>query len=659
MNKSLCHFFILFFLFLVTCSRAPTVSLDPATVSYLKNFSSEALSAKVVSPRGFTGPDLPEVVVRFSQPMVTLTQVFGSARPELVQMDPPVKGVVFWPDPRTFVFKFSQPLTVDQKYTVTIKSMQESLLGRALVRDQEFDFTVRQGLSSATPRHDFFPEAGKEVGSPLQKNSISVPDDPKKHTLNVTLGNIKDGLSPDESFELSGEVRGGQKPYWVAAKIFRDVDEARRWLAERVMRSGTDADTKVVQDMFKLSLNAPHEPGPYSLVVVSRNPDGHWGMALFQIKVEAPFQLDFLFPERVRVGDVVRMPVHIHNLSDVSQACRLESVAPQVSVTRDGSDQIQLNPRQKTQVTLEILVHEALTNLPSETGFEGEIELSCAGENFTTRQQQKFYVSSPHVILHEKYLGVLEERKNLSVIQKADWKNDVGGVYLFFSSNPDTVESRYGKSDVRWRGGVQEAKARINLNEQEIFDVELGPWQDHDDIFLPMQKLPQKMDFEFVRQRMDKSRQKTGWLFYMMDVAYTNREIPGGIENGAVVSWQWMPDPANQDKFSKNLVKVARLHFYLDRGVDKLRIELPQFAGARLEKITAPWSLKPASPSVFIADKTAPALVLDRVLEGYHMVDLVFRPLYFGKYISSPLLLKRVRDGEILAQIHVPALDLP
>lgn len=642
------------FFFLVACSGQKASPADSDMAEYLGQFQNGSLSVDYIAPSGVVGPDAERIVVHFTQPMVSLGQIGQSVREDVAAIVPPVQGRFYWANTRTWIFEPREVFSINQTYKVTVRAGKESLLGRALLSDHVFEFQVKSSLKSRElPYRVSWQQQSPDNEPEPEAPQLPAPQTATRHLLNVILAVEKNVFRPDEDISVQGQVQGGHGMHRVWLKIFSDQDEVKLWLDGILQNQAQKGiSTMTTRDQFHFSVRSPNVVGKHSLVAVARSTKGDWGLATFHFTVEAPVTLAFALPEHVGFGDTIEIPVTLTNHTPQPQFCRFQHKTTDFFVAHQGPEKLTLKSLDTVSVPVTIFVQANSSAVPKPDGFMAELELSCLAEKFTALARHETAVFYPFTVKHEKSFGLLELSRRVPIRKKPDWQPDFGGVYLYFGANPDLVAGRWGPmlpQDMPLASEDRPPTVTVQLNQQDILNLSLDPFRDHDEIFLPMDKLPAEMDFQMTKTA-------PGWLFYLADVVYAKRPILGGEENGATLTWAWQEGGHG-----------VRLGLFLERHEEQLNIVFPLPAGAQVTFVEMPWPLivltKGLSEPVK-GDGTLSTLVkndgrlifsLPHLSRGYHEIALQLEPQFAGRVGVGPVVLMKKKDARVLAKIFPPA----
>ncbi|MCP5464911.1 MAG: hypothetical protein H7A33_07800 [Deltaproteobacteria bacterium] len=148
-------FRFLFLLFVVFFSACQSQHADQATKEYLKSYQSDQapLAVSYFSPTGLISNRQAQVVLRFSQPMVPLTEISAQKTKSLFEITPAVEGTYKWVNTQTLVFTPKRFWPASTRFTVTAAAGTESLLGFALLKEFSSQFeTPSPLLESVDPQ---------------------------------------------------------------------------------------------------------------------------------------------------------------------------------------------------------------------------------------------------------------------------------------------------------------------------------------------------------------------------------------------------------------------------------------------------------------------------------------------------------------------------
>lgn len=648
-------------LFLFACSGQDLTSPQADTAEYFKQFQNTSLKVDYHSPQGEVGPDLDRIVLHFTQPMVGLEQIGQSPREDLVSISPSLKGQFYWANTRTWVFEPSQAVDAKQTYRVKVGVGQESLLGRALLRDHEFEFRVNPALKSPVMTHELpWRESFSENTVDAKSPEIPAPQIESRHLLNVTLAAEKNIFSPDEEFTVQGQVQGDPGRHRVWLRVFSDPDEMRLWLKDMVKNQAKSPEgiaNTTTRDQFHFSQRAPQDVGRHGLAVVARSAKGAFGVASFYFQVEFPVTLDFSLPEWMNLGDSISIPLKLSNHRPEIQSCEIQHQGADFLLTSQGSRKVSLEPLAQASVPLSLFVRGNPSAQPAPDGHEAEFELRCVAKKFTAFKRQPLKIFYPFEPRHEKFFGVLKKSRTISLKKLPDWHGDFGGIYLYFGADPQLVASRWGKGFLSEQPILLQDRSpalAVKLNQEEILPVSLSAFQDHDEIFLPMDKLPASMDL-----RLDQT--SPGWLFYLVDLVYAEKTRFGGTENGATLT---MKERENGRHFDVSL--------FLEKSAEDLLLKIPLPSGSSLLRISSHWPLtrrggqalstavNPSEELFEVVQESGELLFsLPRVDAGYHKMRLDLDPRFAGRFELKPAILMQKQGSGVLAQMTPPAIIIP
>lgn len=137
MGQPVSKLWLLFICAFSVFSCQPPQKFDQATQSYLQQFSKTPLQVLQITPVGKVSQPQQEIVIRFNQPMVTLSEL-GKKHSEnsFVTIEPKMPGEYLWVHPQTLIFYPEKPWQFQKEYAVTVLAGQQSLLGFGLLRDE-------------------------------------------------------------------------------------------------------------------------------------------------------------------------------------------------------------------------------------------------------------------------------------------------------------------------------------------------------------------------------------------------------------------------------------------------------------------------------------------------------------------------------------------